>query len=86
MYSYTPDQVLHMLRRHFIILTRYTDQFVLDNAKLTAIAFNAPDKLFEMSTDNGSNGAGGAKQANVHKVNLDDTADVAQVLLAINGF
>ena len=75
-----------MLRRHFLMLTHYTDNFVLDNARLTAIAFNAPQRLFEITDDGSStthhrqSGSGGAK-----KVDSNNADDVAQVLLAING-
>lgn len=77
-----------MLRRHFIILTHYTDGFILDNAKLTAIAFNAPDRLFAIGKQGESNGGdnrGSVGGVPVRKVNTDDEAEVAGVLIAING-
>lgn len=71
-FGYLPTQVLNMTRAHFYMLVRHMDECEIERARLLAIAFHDPSKLFKTAC------------AQAQKIDNSNPEDVAAVLRALN--
>ena len=72
-FGYLPTQVLSMTRAHFYMLVRHMDECEIERARLQAIAFHDPSKLFKT-----------ANTPTVQEIDSSNPTDVAAVLSALN--